>query len=179
MTYVVERKRVKERGRAPEYARNASQINLEIANTDMQEGHSYISVKDYRNAAKSYRHAASFYGEASRDPKLHKDDREHLGLLHDGAMKKAKDCLHKAALEKVTIHMNPIKRWIVKYIRFENVLGLFILSILFSSPSITGASIGSIKASSYLGLIIFFLGIIGCYILVWKKHLLNRVQDQY
>lgn len=179
MAYVIERKGVKERKRAPEFAKNLSEINREIGNRDIEIGDAYVVSGDYRRASKAYRHAASFYGEASRDPKLDEDGKKLLVDLHDGAMEKYRALIHKAALDKSTKHMNPLKRWIVRHTRAENVVGFFILSILFSSPSITGAAIGSNGFVSYLGIILFFFGIVGCYFLFWKKHLVSRFQDQY
>lgn len=179
MNGVVERERVRKRKRAIEYAKNLSEINQRVADNDIKLGNDYLAKGNYRYAAKAYRHAASFYGEASRDPKLSEDAKEHLGDLHDGAMKKYKGLLHKAAFEKATAHMSPGKKLIAKVVDWWKVTGFFIFSILFSSESITGAAIGSREASSYLGILFFFLGIVGCYLMLWKRHLLNRFQDQY
>lgn len=177
---IIEKKKGREMVRAPSYSRNLSITNKLIGDQDMINGLAHSNQKEYREASKDYRHAAMHYGEALRDRKLDKDDRLHIGNLYHNALDERKKTLHKAALEKATAHLGPIRKFITKTFDGWHLVGIFTFAILFSEPVFTASVIGNKGIlNSYLGIFFFFLGLIGSYLLIWKKILVNRFQDQY
>lgn len=177
---VIEKKKGKEMARASNYSRNLSITNKLIGDQDMIYGGTHLDQKEYRQASKDYRHAAMHYGEALRDRKLDKDGRLHIENLYHSALNKRKEALHKAALDKATAHLNPIRRLIARTLDGWHLVGIFIFAILFSEPVFTASVIGNNGIlNSYMGIFFFFLGLVGSYLLIWKKILINRSQDQY
>lgn len=143
------------------------------------EGDRYADRGDFKHAAKDYKRAITFYDHALHNLEGHPKLRDELERLKHHSEQEFREAEKRYLLEE---HSSGYPKWLrglVKYFKGSNVVGLFIFSILFSDPLITGSLIGNNGIGSYLGLIFFLLGIIGCYILFWKNHLLNRAQDQY
>lgn len=177
---IVEKKKESGMVRAANYSRNLSITNKLIGDQDMIYGFNHLNEKKYREASKDYRNAAMHYGEALRDRKLDKDDRLHIENLYHSALDKRKKALHEAALDKATTHFGPFRRSIAKFFDSWHLVGIFIFAILFSEPVFTASVIGNNGIlNSYLGIFFFFLGLVGTYLLIWKKILVNRFQDQY
>lgn len=100
--------------------------------------------------------------------------------LSANALKAAREAERMAELYEQTEHYFAPFRWLVRLIKGSHLFGFFIFSILLSDPLITASAIGnSGELNSILGITFFFLGIVGCYLFFWKKHLMNRARDKY
>lgn len=143
------------------------------------EGDRYADKGDFKHAANDYKRAIAFYDNASHNLEGHPKLRDELDKLKRDAEREFREAEKKYHLEEHSSRYPKWLRGLLKYFKGSHVVGSFIFSILFSDPLITGSLIGNNGVGSYLGLIFFLLGIVGCYALFWKNHLLNRVQDQY
>ncbi len=137
-----------------------------------------FALGDYRAAALDHKNASKCYKEAfekSEDDSL----REDMHTMYVGATLASKKAHRMAALYRATEKKPLFVRGLIRKIKGEQILGLFILSVLFSMPSVTGSFIGSVRDPSLLGILFFFFGLIGSYFLVWKNFLIYRFLDQY
>lgn len=138
-----------------------------------------VEDKDYHAAARDYKIALSSYQKALEDLEGHPKLRGKLeGLIYQ-VNEEIKDVERKSHLHHQTHSYPPILRWIIGKFKGTHVVGFLVFSLIFSNPTITGAAIGYSGASTYLGILFLFLGILGCYILVWKNFLIRRNKDQY
>ncbi|MEK6894224.1 MAG: hypothetical protein AABX10_02060 [Nanoarchaeota archaeon] len=129
----------------------------------------------------SYDHMAAA-GEYRRalDSSIGEHSKKGLENLEARALKQAAEAERMAELYEQTKNYIAPFRWFLRFIRGSHIFGFFIFSLLLSDPLITGSLIRSSgEFNSFLGIILFFLGIVGCYLLFWKNHLMNRARDKY
>lgn len=136
------------------------------------------ALGDYRAAALDHKNAAKCYREAFE--KSENDSlREDMHTMYVGATLSSKKAHRMAALYRATEKKPLLIRGLIRKIKGEQILGLFIFSVLFSIPSITGSVTGNVNDSSLIGILFFFLGLAGSYLLIWKNFLIRRHIDQY
>lgn len=138
-----------------------------------------IKEGDYRGASKSYLVAMKSYAEALNHEELDARTRNRLEARYDFAKEQRKENLHKAAIYKATERKHPFLMGLLRKVRAKFVLLLFLASIIFSFPNLTGASIGISNFSPIIGIIFFLLFLMACYLLIWKNFLIRRTLNQY
>lgn len=147
-----------------------------------EEAHKELRQKDsshYKRVAEDYMAAAGEYRQAEKSAK---NSRKRLGYekLEERALGQAREAERMAKLYDSTKNYIAPIRWFLRWVHGSNVLGLFLFSILFSNPLISGSITGNFEMNySIFGILFFFLGIVGCYFLFWKRHIINRFTDQY
>lgn len=133
-----------------------------------------FALGDYRAAALEHKNAARCYKEA-----FDKSGSEEMHTMYVGASLAGKKAHRMAALYRATEKKPFLIRGLIRKIKAEHIMGLFIFSILFSAPSITGGVIGNYSNPSFLGIAFFFISLLFSYIWIWGNFLSNRFTDQY
>lgn len=135
------------------------------------------SIGDYRAASIDHKNASECYREAFE--KSDDSMKEDLHAMYVGANLASKKAHRMAALYRATEKKPFLIRGLIRKIKGEHILGIFIFSMLFSVPSITGGVTGNVKDSSFMGILFFFIGLVCSYFLVLKNFLIYRHTDQY
>ena len=158
---------------------NPPEIDKLSGNVSRYRASREVDVRDYVGAIKDYRDALDSYNKALKNlegsPKL----RYELELLLERTEGEFKDADRRYHLEKQTSHLPKWLGWLVKRVRGIHVIGIFIFALLFSSPKITGSTIGSKVDSSFIGILLFFIGILYCYLFLLSKFYVRRGRNQY
>ena len=145
---------------------------VEDAEKDLENKLYKKASTDYRSAAKSYNAALESLEPSSHEERIYQHKLERLAK---NAIISGKKAHRMAALYRATEKTIPPIRRLLRRIKGRHVLSLFIFSLLFLVPNITGRVIG-LKSSlfSIFGVIFFFLGIFLAYFLVKKHILINQ-----
>ncbi len=168
MVKVADRKKYNE----PEVDKLVGKKFVHDAYMRLEEGDFNSAQRDYKLALASY-HKALEHLEGN--PKL----RDELESLESQARNDLRDAERKSNIHRQTSNYIAPFRWLVRRLKGMHVIGLFIFALILSDPVVTGAAIGSREAASFLGILLFFLGIVGCYILLWNWFLCRRHTDKY
>lgn len=144
----------------------------ESARINFVKGNFLDAALEHKNAAKCYKEA---FERSEEDSSL----REKMHALYTGASLASKKAHRMAALYKATEKKPLLIRGLIRKIKGDQILGLFIFAILFSSPSITGSLIGEQEIVSFTGIMLFFIALIASYFFVMKEFLISRHLDQY